>query len=241
MQVKKLRIVVDSRKFTEQAVLIKSLSPVIIGWTRYYSTVVSKTVFAYLDHLLFAMLLAWTSRRHPNKSKTWIAHKYWNLTGEKTWSFRTPSGKFQLPRHDKTPIRRHVKVEGDRSLYDGDWGARLGRHPDVPAKVSKLLKKQKGTCWECGLYFRDGDLMEVDHIISLAIGGKDVFHNLQLLHRHCHDQKTARDQMAAGTNDNRRMIEEPDESKECAAERAAESLTQSGEVRRKYLWAIRLT
>jgi RNA-directed DNA polymerase len=204
-QVKKLRIVVDNRKFTEQAVLIKSLSPVIIGWTRYYSTVVSKTVFAYLDHLLFSMLMAWTSRRHPNKSKTWIAHKYWNFAGEKTWSFQTPGGKFQLPRHDQTPIRRHVKVEGDRSLYDGDWvywGTRLGRHPDVPARVSKLLQKQKGTCWECGLYFRDGDLMEVDHIIPLTIGGKDVFHNLQLLHRHCHDQKTARDQMAVGTNDN---------------------------------------
>jgi hypothetical protein len=30
-------------------------------------------------------------------------------------------------------------------------------------------------------------------------------------------------------------------SKECAAERAAESLTQSEEVRREYFWAIRLT
>ena len=44
-----------------------------------------------------------------------------------------------------------------------------------------------------------------------------------------------------GMNDNHRMIEEPDESKGCAAERAAESLTKSGEVRRKYLWAVRLT
>jgi RNA-directed DNA polymerase len=79
----------------------------------------------------------------------------------------------------------------------------LGRHSDVSARVSKLLQKQKGTCWECGLYFRDGDLMEVDHIIPLAIGGKDVFHDLQLLHRHCHDQKTARGHMTVGTNDNR--------------------------------------
>jgi hypothetical protein len=29
-----------------------------------------------------------------------------------------------------------------------------------------------------------------------------------------HDQKTARNQMATGANDNRRMIEEPDESKD---------------------------
>ena len=83
--------------------------------------------------------------------------------------------------------------------------------------------------------------MEVDHIIPLAIGGKDVFHNLQLLHRHCHDQKTVRDSLTRGMNDNHWMIEEPDESKGCAAERAAESLTESGEVRRRYLWAVRLT
>jgi RNA-directed DNA polymerase len=35
--------------------------------------------------------------------------------------------------------------------------------------------------------------MEVDHVIPLAYGGKNVFHNLQLLHRPCHDQKTTRD------------------------------------------------
>jgi group II intron maturase len=51
----------QSRKFTEQVILIKSLSPVITGWTRYHSTVVSKTAFAYLDHILFSILLARTS------------------------------------------------------------------------------------------------------------------------------------------------------------------------------------
>jgi RNA-directed DNA polymerase len=32
--------------------------------------------------------------------------------------------------------------------------------------------------------------MEVDHIIPRAIGGKDDYKNLQLLHRHCHDVKS---------------------------------------------------
>ena len=50
--------------------------------------------------------------------------------------------------------------------------------------------------------------MEVDHVIPRALGGKDAFHNWQLLHRHCHDRKTA-DRTAVGTNDNRQMIEEP--------------------------------
>jgi hypothetical protein len=35
--------------------------------------------------------------------------------------------------------------------------------------------------------------------------------------------------------------QEPCAVKVCAAERAAESLTQSAEVRRQYFWAIRLT
>lgn len=35
--------------------------------------------------------------------------------------------------------------------------------------------------------------MEVDHIIPRTLGGKDEWKNLQLLHRHCHDEKTAID------------------------------------------------
>ncbi|WP_254921425.1 HNH endonuclease [Nodularia sp. NIES-3585] len=33
--------------------------------------------------------------------------------------------------------------------------------------------------------------MEVDHIIPKSKGGKNDYKNLQLLHRHCHDVKTA--------------------------------------------------
>ncbi|NJO63282.1 MAG: HNH endonuclease [Richelia sp. RM2_1_2] len=36
-------------------------------------------------------------------------------------------------------------------------------------------------------------MMEVDHIIPKSKGGKDAYNNLQLLHRHCHDEKTATD------------------------------------------------
>jgi RNA-directed DNA polymerase len=215
-QARKLRTEIADRRYAEQQVLIKALMPVIVGWSRHYSTVVSKRIFNYLDMVLFSILLAWAFRRHTGKRKDWIIRKYWSQTTGKLWTFQTPGGKQQLPGHSQTPIRRHLKVIGNRSIYDGNWvywSARLGRRPDVPARVSKLLQKQRGTCWECGLYFRDGDLMEVDHVIPLALGGKDAFHNWQLLHRHCHDRKTAEDRTAAGTNDNRQMIEEPCDAK----------------------------
>jgi RNA-directed DNA polymerase len=48
----------------------------------------------------------------------------------------------------------------------------------------------------CGLFFQDGDLMEIDHLVPRSKGGKDNYDNLQLLHGHCHDAKTAADKVA---------------------------------------------
>ena len=67
------------------------------------------------------------------------------------------------------------------------------KHPEAPHRVSMLLKRQKGKCAHCELFFRDGDVMEIDHKIPRSQGGKDEYRNLQLLHRHCHDVKTALD------------------------------------------------
>lgn len=75
----------------------------------------------------------------------------------------------------------------------------MGSHPQMPAQKSYLLKKQKGQCAYCGLHCRDGDLLETDHITPTYLGGKNSKENKQLLHRHCHDLKTAKD--LTGTHD----------------------------------------
>ena len=72
----------------------------------------------------------------------------------------------------------------------------MGKHPEAPTTVATLLKKQKGKCAYCGLFFRNGDLMEIDHKLPRSKGGKDSYDNLQLLHGHCHDAKTAADNVA---------------------------------------------
>lgn len=56
--------------------------------------------------------------------------------------------------------------------------------------------------------------MESDHIIPKSLGGDDRLMNLQLLHRHCHDLKTAQDgsnqaRADQGTTDKDHLIEEP--------------------------------
>jgi RNA-directed DNA polymerase len=190
----RLSSIIDTHKAAPQGALISRLNPVIAGWANYYSTQVSKDTYSKLDHLLYKKLARWAKRRHPNKSGRWVTAKYWRTLGNNHWTFS--DGKIVLKTHGSRKIERHVKVEGMRSPFDGDqiyWSTRLGKHPEVGTGVTKLLKKQKGKCTRCRNYFRDGDLMEVDHTVPKSKGGKDTYDNLQLLHKHCHDQKTHQD------------------------------------------------
>ena len=66
----------------------------------------------------------------------------------------------------------------------------MGKHPEVKVSVSEKLKKQKGKCNWCNLTFQERDIIEDDHIIPKQIGGSNKKDNRQLLHRHCHDNKT---------------------------------------------------
>ena len=193
--IQKLRGIISSHRASKQEKLINTLNPKIVGWANYYSTVVSKSTFGKIGGILFHMLFAWATCRHPKKGKKWIFHKYWRHDNQR-WTFQPKDKGLRLLQHSETPIRRHVKVKGTRSPFDGDWvywSTRLGRHPEVSPRVAKLLKKQQGRCWECGLFFGDGDVMEIDHIIPKESAGCDAYYNLQLLHHHCHETKTARD------------------------------------------------
>ena len=201
---KKLGEVVNSHKSSPQAALIKRLNPIIRGWSNYYSSVVSSKTFTDCDYHFFEKLKRWAYRRHPRKNKTWIMRKYWHTEGKDNWVFSTREGKnpFKLARHLDTKIVRYVKVKGDKSPYDGDliyWSSRMGKHPEMPPEKAVLLKRQQGRCAYCGLYFQDGDILETDHIIPKSKGGKNNRDNKQLLHRHCHDSKTALDK--TGTHD----------------------------------------
>ncbi len=74
----RLAEVVTSHKAAPQAALISRLNPVIRGWANYFRAVVSKEVYSDMDTYLWEILWNWAKRRHPNKSKHWIANKYWS-------------------------------------------------------------------------------------------------------------------------------------------------------------------
>ena len=197
---------INKSKSSKQEALINKLNPVIRGWCNYFSTVVSSKAFSHVDQLLWWKLWKWARGRHPKKRKKWLKNKYFsresyydqkeNKLISRDWIFATTKDgniNYRLLFHAHKEITRHVKVKGQASPYDGNlvyWSSRMGKHPEMPQRKAKLLKIQKGKCNLCGLTFKHGDILEVDHIIPKANGGQDKYQNLQLLHRHCHDLKT---------------------------------------------------
>jgi RNA-directed DNA polymerase len=210
-----VREIVRKHQNAPQEALIGKLNPVITGWANYHRTAVAKTAFSRCDQQLYGKLRAWARRRHPNKTPGWVAGKYWAVNKSEGWTFKTQQGPV-LKKHAATPIVRHVKVRGAASPYDGNltyWAQRLKDHPMLKSRTGALLKLQHGKCSFCGLTFRDGDLLETDHIIPRTLGGDESMKNLQLMHRHCHDQKTAKDgslRRGRGISDKDSPIEEPD-------------------------------
>jgi RNA-directed DNA polymerase len=191
--------VIRRHRQAPQEALIHHLNPLIRGWTAYYSTVVAKRHFARMSMVTYLKLRRWAKRRHPKKPWNWVVRHYWRLETGK-WTFAPKEGP-RLLIHSRYPIRRYAKVAGTRSPYDGDWAywaTRMGRHPLLAKRVATLLRWQHGKCARCGLYFRVGDLPETDHIVPTARGGKDGYLNWQLVHRHCHDKKTAEDDSLRG-------------------------------------------
>jgi RNA-directed DNA polymerase len=197
--IRKLGKVIRKHRSSSQIALIRELNPIIRGWANYYRTKCSKDTFKYCDHILYQQLKRWAERRHPHKNRHWVKDKYWHSKGNRNWVFASKSeGKieFELALHSDIPIVRHSKVTSGKSIYDGDliyWVTRMGKHPEMPKTKATLLKRQKGKCNHCGLHFKEEDKLELDHIIPKSKGGKNEYKNFQLLHKHCHDSKTATD------------------------------------------------
>ena len=195
----KIAKVIDRNKGVSQELLIKILNPIIAGWCNYYKPFQSKKVFKKISNLVYFKLWKWGVRRHRNKGRKWLRNKYWKTIGKDTWRFcsNSHSNLTQLIKHQDIPTNiGYIKVKGEASPYNGDliyWSSRMGRHPEMPKRTASLLKKQKGKCNWCELIFRENDVIETDHIIPTTAGGKDEYKNLQLLHRHCHDEKTKSD------------------------------------------------
>ncbi|MFY2490653.1 reverse transcriptase domain-containing protein [Escherichia coli] len=190
--------------------LIGVLSPILLNWGNYFRYCECKHTFTRVNFLIFHILRSWVFRRDSRHGRFFIKEKYfpsgktytyegrrysdnWVLFGQKSLKGNLVKERY-LPRISWVSSLKHLKVRGNASVFDGQhiyWAQRLAKYGHFDLPTRKLLKIQAGRCAICGGKFDHSSVLEVDHIIPLSKGGKDVYSNLQLLHRHCHILKTS--------------------------------------------------
>jgi RNA-directed DNA polymerase len=112
---RKVGDIIKRAKAWKQEDLIDALNLIISGWSNYHRTVVSKKVFNNLDHRMWNMLWKWGKRRHPHKSRTWVARKYWHTEGSRNWVFFTERNRLKL--FSDTKIVRPISLKLDKNPY----------------------------------------------------------------------------------------------------------------------------
>ena len=199
----KVRQIVKVNKQATTANLIAQLNPVIRGWANYHRHVVSKKTFYDVDNAIFNTLWSWAKRRHPNKSRRWVADKYFQPRNGRTWTFVGTSvdrkGKpyeLTLIRAGNTPIQRHVKVKGEANPYDPQWevyfekrlGVKMAHQLKGRRQLLYLWQQQDGLCPICRQTITRLTGWHNHHIVWRTYGGSDTAENRVLLHPNCHRQ-----------------------------------------------------
>ena len=212
---KRLRADVRSMHGANAAAVVFRLNPVVRGWSAFYRSVVSSRVFTGLDHYVWHITYRWARRSHPNKSRSWVATRYFgtfNKSRRDRWVFGDRDSGAYLTKFSWTKIVRHVPVRGRASPDDpalvGYWADRRRQRkaPPVDEHTARLLRAQGGRCPSCGEFLLHADreprspleweqwfmtvrrVLRKQHIVEQVDGQDRTFY--RLLHAHCQRRLT---------------------------------------------------
>jgi RNA-directed DNA polymerase len=199
---KRIREWLKIHKDIPQAEVISHLNPILKGWGNYYRGSASKAAFSYIDNQIWRTLWKWACRRHPNKGKRWIAHKY--FTTKEGWklkaNIKNRRGEMQqitLSKLQDTLIVRHTQVKGANSPDDPNltkcWEHRRTEFGKITlAKGSRLYsvaQKQNWKCLQCNEHLFNDEELQQHHLKEIKNGGLEYEDNLELIHKSCHANK----------------------------------------------------
>jgi RNA-directed DNA polymerase len=197
--------------------VIRTLNPIIAGWSAYYRIGVSSRAFQALDHHVWRLTYKWARLTHPNKLRRRVVDRYFGMFHpyrQDRWVFGSRQTGYYLRKFAWTKIVRHQLVTGTASPDDPSlteyWAQRRRRsRPSVATATFRLLQAQDGRCPVC-----QGLLLHADRepqspqeweqwftVIRKALrkqaitvtpeqGTPDDHAALRLMHTHCHRKIT---------------------------------------------------
>jgi RNA-directed DNA polymerase len=154
----RLRAEMKALRGANIGVMLRTINPIVRGWSAYYRTVVSSEIFTQLDNYMWRLAYKWAKHSHPNKPKHWIVNRYFgrfNKARHDRWVFGDRGSGAYLLKFAWTKIVRHQLVNGAVSPDDpalADYWAnrrRNGPPPPVDATTLRLLRSQQGRCPLC--------------------------------------------------------------------------------------------
>ena len=103
---------------------------------------------------------------------------------------RTASGFLVPCRVCGTPAPSTYCVKHVPTAQRSDLRSRLAHEREVAKLRSRVLKRDKYSCVDCGVQDKTGKSLECDHIVPWAEGGPASMENLQTRCLACHRAKT---------------------------------------------------
>ncbi|ACA57421.1 group II intron reverse transcriptase/maturase [Clostridium botulinum] len=196
---KSIKEVFERYRGNSVEVIIGKINPIIRGTGNYWSCVVSKDTYSSIDHYVWLKIRKYLKVLHPNKPWKWRIKRYFkpDFTGvsKDKWILTDPNNnKNQLIKMNWIPIVRHVLIKYKNSPDDPSLKdyfkvrdeKEFNRHNILSRR--KLAKKCKYKCRVCNQSLVGEESLEINHIVPISIGGKDIYDNLELLHTSCHIQ-----------------------------------------------------
>ena len=126
-----IKTMISMNKQMKADELISKLNPIIRGWANYYRYSSAKETFNYIDYRIWKMLWQWCLRRHKDKGKQWIRHRYFMNLGKRKWIFGERKENVLLFCRSFRAGVKYIPVKGYSSPYDASlheyWSNRYSK------------------------------------------------------------------------------------------------------------------
>ena len=177
--------------------VLDKLNPRIREWCNYYCFYKSSQVFKDIDNWMFQRSVRYCKRTHPNKSWTWIQHKYFgrfNAKRNSRWIFGDKETGKYLTRLAWTSPRRYSPIQiqacPDNIIYRDYWIKRnaTGINNNQLWNLSdfKIAQRQNHICPICELSLYNHEPIEKHRIIIRKAATQIYPFNMIFVHSMCY-------------------------------------------------------